>query len=475
MPNSTLVQTNMPQEESLAACLIGRDMLEGVLDGVSDGILTADPKFRVTTFNRSAGEITGFSREEALDSSCTAIFRQILFGQECLVCRALEKREYVREVEREIVRKNGECLLVLVTTTPLLDAAGAESGVVVVFRDIQEIRNLREQLKGRSCFHQLIGKSHKMQNIYRLIQQVADSSVSVLIQGESGTGKELVAHAIHYQSSRANSPFVTVNCSALVETLLESELFGHVKGAFTGATYTKVGRFELADGGTIFLDEIGDISPMIQLKLLRFLQEKQFEPVGEAKPRKVDVRVIAATNKDLWELVKEGRFRDDLYYRLKVVTIDLPPLRERRSDISLLVEHFVGKLNRETEKKILGGTREAMAALMAYPWPGNVRELENAIEHAFALSKGRWFTLEDLPVEIQKAAVRGEENVGGAPTREEAERLRILEALKAVGRRPSEAARQLGISRTTLWRKLKKYRVNRDEDSSNARNVPPIS
>ena len=245
--------------------------------------------------------------------------------------------------------------------------------------------------------------------------------------------------------------------------VVESELFGHVKGAFTGATYNKIGRFELADGGTIFLDEIGDVSPMIQLKLLRVLQEKEFEPVGESKPRKVDVRVIAASNKDVWKLVQEGQFRDDLYYRLKVVSISLPLLRERRDDIALLVQHFVEKLNRETGKKILGGTREAIAALMTYSWPGNVRELDNAIEHAFVLCKGRWFTLEDLPIEIQKGRVSYPIAVPGAPDEEEAERLRILEALKAVRGQPSEAARQLGISRTTLWRKLKKFRITPHE------------
>ena len=447
------------KEDLLTACLVGRDMLAGVLDSVSDGILTADQSLRITTLNRAASEITGFSREEALGDSCLDVFRQILFGQECLVCRALEKREYVRDVEREIVRKNGDRRLVLVTTTPLFDPEGKQTGVVVVFRDIQEIRELREQLKGRSGLHQLIGKNHKMQAIYRLIEQVGDSSVSVLIQGESGTGKELVARAIHYQSPRANRPFVAVNCSALVETLLESELFGHVKGAFTGATYSKVGRFEMADGGTIFLDEIGDASPMIQLKLLRVLQEKQFERVGESKPRKVDVRIITATNKDLWGLVQEKRFREDFYYRLKVVTIDLPPLRERRDDIPMLVEHFVEKFSRETGKKILGGTKEAMAALMAYPWPGNVRELENAIEHAFVLCKGRWFTLEDLPVEIAKGRVSAQLGPVGAPPEEEAERLKILEALKTAGGQPSVAARKLGISRTTLWRKLKQYRI----------------
>jgi len=458
-----LSQNVLHAEESLTACLTSLDTLERILDSVSDGIMTIDGNLKVMTFNRAATDITGFTKEEALSGSCLDVFRQILFGQECLVCRALEKREYVHDVEREILRKGADRRLVLVTTTPLVEARGEQPGIVVVFRDIQEIRELREQLKGRSRFDQLVGKNHRVQEIYRLIEQVAGSTASVLIQGESGTGKELVARAIHYNSRRANGPFVAVHCSALVETLLESELFGHVKGAFTGATYTKVGRFELADGGTIFLDEIGDVSPMIQLKLLRVLQEREFERVGESKPRKVDVRVIAATNKNLFHLVKEGRFRDDLYYRLKVVTVDLPTLRERRDDIPLLVEHFVEKLNKAVGKKIVGGTKETMVAFMSYPWPGNIRELENAIEHAFVLCKGCWLTLEDLPPEIAKSEGSDSTVIPQAPANEDAERLRILETLKAAGGRPTETARQLGISRTTLWRKLKKYRIIPDE------------
>lgn len=450
------LRNSLNSEDPLVACLSSCNTLERILDSVSDGIITVDMTLRVMSFNRAAADLTGFSREEAMGSPSLDFFHE-LFGKGNPVPHALEKKEYVHDVEREIARKDGNRCLVLVTTRPLLDSRGAEGGIVVVFRDIQEVHDLREQLKGRSGFHQLIGKNHRMIEIYRLIEQVADSDASVLIQGESGSGKELVARAIHNQSPRASGPFVAINCSALVETLLESELFGHVKGAFTGAAYAKVGRFEIANGGTILLDEIGDVSPMIQVKLLRVLQEREFERVGESRPHKVDVRVVSATNKDLWELVQKDRFRDDLYYRLKVVTINLPPLRERRDDIPLLVQHFVEKFNREMGKNILSGTREAMAALMAYPWPGNVRELENTIEHAFVLCKGQWFTLEDLPVEVAKARVSTQPALLNSPAEEEAERLKILGVLQAVGGRQAEAARKLGISRTTLWRKLKKY------------------
>lgn len=438
---------------SLEACLVQRDTLEAILDSVSDGIFTVDDHMRITTFNRAAERITGFSKDEAMRRPCLEVFQQILFEKECLVCRALEKEDYVEEEEREIVTKDGSRRLVLVTIAPLLEA-GRRTGIVVVFHDIQALQDLKEKLKGRYRFHNLIGKNHKMQQVYRLIEQVAESNASVLIEGESGTGKELVAHAIHYESPRANGPFVTVNCSALAETLLESELFGHVKGAFTGATYNKVGRFELADGGTIFLDEIGDVSPLIQLKLLRVLQEKVFERVGESKPRKVDVRVIAATNKNLKKLVEEGRFRDDLYYRLNVVRISLPPLRERKDDIPLLVEHFVQKFDQELGRRILGPTKEAMAALLAYGWPGNVRELENAIEHAFVCCRGRRFTLDDLPEEI-----RGKEAQAGKrrPSSLKQEKEAIVQALREAGGNRSQAARALGINRTTLWRKLKQY------------------
>ena len=453
--------------QTLDPYLLERRNLEAVLDAVGDGILAVDDRLRITHFNRAAEEITGFSRDEALAMSCLEIFRQILFGKECLVCKAVEKEEYVRLGEREIVRKDDRRRLVLVTTTPMVEPGGRRAGLVVVFRDIQELRELAEQAKGRASFAGLIGKNHRMRQMHRLIEQVADSTASVLIEGESGTGKELVARAIHHKSPRANKPFVAVSCAALAESLLESELFGHVKGAFTGAIANKIGRFELADGGTIFLDEIGDISPAIQVKLLRVLQDHTVERVGGSQPRAVDVRIIAATNRDLRQLIAEGRFREDLYYRLKVVPIPLPPLRERADDIPLLVAHFVERFRRETGKPITGVTPDATSALLEYAWPGNVRELENAIEHAFVRCTGTEIALAHLPREVRSATgeVVAPEAIAASASSppnplEAAEREALIHALQKAGGNQTAVAQALGLARNTLWRKLKRYGID---------------
>jgi transcriptional regulator with PAS, ATPase and Fis domain len=308
-----------------------------------------------------------------------------------------------------------------------------------------------------------------MQEIYTLIEDIADSDATVLIQGESGTGKELVAQAIHYQASRSNKPFVKVNCSALAETLLETELFGHVKGAFTGAIRDKIGRFELAQGGTIFLDEIGDISPAIQVKLLRVLQEKEIERVGSTKSIKVDVRVITATNKDLKKLMQQNKFREDLFYRLYVIPIHLSPLRERKEDIPLLVEHFIGQFKNQTGKNIESFSEDALKLLLDYSWPGNVRELENAIEHAFVKCRTHLILPEHLPQEVLGAKVESPiwrrnrfQEIPGAKKGSAVRKRRRLtydqlyRALKESQGNKTLAAKQLGIGRTTLWRKLKK-------------------
>ena len=273
-------------------------------------------------------------------------------------------------------------------------------GAVLVIRDITLLRDLERELRERHQFQNIIGRSKKMQDTYRLLEDLANLETTVLITGESGTGKELVARALHYSGQRAFKPFVTVSCSALAESLLESELFGHVRGAFTGAIRDKQGRFQAANGGTILLDEIGDISPLIQLKLLRVLQEKEIERVGESTPQKVDVRVIACTNKDLKEKVRRGEFRQDLYYRLKVVEVSLPPLRDRLEDLPLLVDHFCHSFNERFKKNIEGISNEVLGKFMDYPWPGNVRELEHVMEHAFVLCHGGVITLEHLPSEI---------------------------------------------------------------------------
>jgi transcriptional regulator with PAS, ATPase and Fis domain len=325
-----------------------------------------------------------------------------------------------------------------------------------VVRDITRLTDLERELKERYQFHNIIGKSRKMQEIFRLFEDLADTDTTVLITGESGTGKELVARALHYESIRAAKPLVTVNCSALAENLLESELFGHVKGAFTGAVKDKVGRFQMADGGTIFLDEIGETSSLIQLKLLRVLQEKVFELVGDSKPIAVDMRVIAATNRDLKEKIKSGEFREDLYYRLKVVEIMLPPLRERREDIPLLVDHFLSLFDRKFEKNIDGISSEVLSTFMQYLWPGNIRELEHAIEHAFVLCRDRTINVDHLPPEIKKYSKiqpHVSEKTSGYELQE------ILQALKKTHWNKAKAARMLGISRPTLYQKIKEYNL----------------
>ncbi len=322
--------------------------------------------------------------------------------------------------------------------------------------DLSEVKALSEQLRGRYSFENLVGKSPKMQEVYEIIQQVAPLSTTVLIQGESGTGKELVAGAIHQNSPRKGKPFVVVNCAALVESLLESELFGHVKGAFTGATVTRQGRFEMANGGTILLDEIGDLIPATQVKLLRVLQHGEFEKVGSTLTQKVDLRIIAATNRDLKAAIKEGKFREDLYYRLNIVPIVMPPLRERRNDIPLLIKHFIQKFNRQTEKSIQNVSAEALEILMEYSYPGNVRELENIVEHAFVKCQANRIDKRHLPAELtsERDDIVTLALLAKDPLKA-LERELVKSVLQQCDNEPRLAAKRLGISRTTLWRKLK--------------------
>jgi DNA-binding NtrC family response regulator len=322
----------------------------------------------------------------------------------------------------------------------------------------RENAELKARLKDKFKIKNMIGTSAALDRIYGTISQVAPSRASVLITGESGTGKELIANAIHYASDRADGPLVKVNCSSLVETLLESELFGHVKGAFTGAISDKKGRFEAADGGTLFLDEIGDISPNVQVKLLRVLQEHTFERVGSTEPITVDVRVISATNQNLKAKVDAGKFREDLYYRLHVVALNVPPLRERREDIPLLADHFLRKYAAENNKNIKGITREALSYLERYDWPGNIRHLENVIESAVVLAKGDMIVPELLPSEIHHASEQGDSitlRVGIAMS--EAEKELIRATLQATGGNKTKAAKTLKIGARTLYRKIEEY------------------
>ncbi|MFH0953849.1 MAG: sigma-54 dependent transcriptional regulator [Verrucomicrobiota bacterium] len=326
-------------------------------------------------------------------------------------------------------------------------------------RDMEtENRQLHQQLDARFGLEQIVGQSIPMQEVFDTIRQVAPTRATVLIQGESGTGKELVAHAIHRLSAQAHGPFIPVHCAALSQNLLESELFGHEKGAFTGAVERRRGRFELADGGTLFLDEVAEIDPGTQVKILRVLEERKFERVGGQETVEVDVRLIAATNRDLKKLVEEGKFREDLFYRLYVVVIHIPPLRDRREDIPMLLQHFLQELLRENQKKIEGITPEALDILTSYPWPGNVRELRNVMERMVVLSRGDKLTVRDIPAGVRDSAQhRGAALPRGGVSLEEAEKQLILNALQAHGGNRTQAAAQLGISRRTLHRKLNEY------------------
>jgi PAS domain S-box-containing protein len=439
-------------------------MLEGVLESMPVGIVVTDPGGRITLFNRAAEEMTGFRREGVLGRRVEELAEEICLEPAEVPGEAAD--EDMGRTRCRIRTREGEDRLILRTSRPLLDDEGRETGRIQTLTDVTEVVRLEEHvesltgmLRERDRFHGLIGRSPEMQAAYERIRLAAESNVSVHIHGESGTGKELVAAAIHYTGPRARGPFVKVNCAALPETLLESELFGHAKGAFTGAIAKKIGRFERANGGTLLIDEVGDMSPVVQLKLLRVLETKEFERLGETTPIRVDVRILSASHRDLRALVREGRFREDLFYRVSVFPVELPPLRARKEDLPLLVEHFVAKFREETGRPIAEVSPEALRLLMAHDWPGNVRELQNAIEHGFVTARGRTIRPADLPPEI----------VGGSPRTPRArsapdDREAILAALRAEDGHRERAATRLGISRITLWKRMKKLGVRWPEE-----------
>ena len=436
-----------------------RSRLEAIFRSVRDAIITVDPELRVIEANKSTEAICGIAVKEIAGKTFSQCLNRCSKSCSEVLRLTLEKKMTIKEYRVECGHQQRHQQAVSVSSSPLLDPEGKFMGAVLVIRDITLLRDLERELRERHQFQNLIGRSKKMQETYRLLEDLANLETTVLITGESGTGKDLVARALHYSGQRAFKPFVTVNCSALAENLLESELFGHVKGAFTGAIKDKQGRFQAASGGTILLDEIGDISPLIQLKLLRVLQEKEFERVGESVPQRVDVRVIASTNKNLIEKVRKGEFRQDLYYRLKVVEVSLPPLRERLEDLPLLVDHFCHSFNERFKKNIEGISNDALGKFMDYTWPGNVRELEHVMEHAFVLCHGGVITLEHLPSEIRDY---------GRPERIAAQEARthgsngaqeILNALNKTHWNKTKAARLLGISRRTIYRKISLHQL----------------
>ena len=435
-----------------------KDWTDAILNSIADGVITLAEDFTITSFNRSAERITGYSAREVMGRPCRSVFRSGGCDKACPVRDLMGGDKISTETEMEITSKDGGVIPVSISAALLRDEEGRVVGAVETFRDLSRYKILTEELKGKYSFRNIIGKSHQMRGVYQIIKSVARTNVNVLIQGDTGTGKELVARAIHYESPRAGQPFVAVHCAALPETLLESELFGHVRGAFTGAISDRKGRFQLADGGTLFLDEISELSPATQVKLLRVLENRQFERVGDNRTLQVDVRLVCATNRNLKQMVADGRFREDLYYRINVVFLRLPPLRERDEDIPLLVRHFIEGFNRETEKRIEKVHPDAMDILIDYAWPGNVRELENAIGHAFVHCRGDTILPEHLPRDMFEGGPAGTEAAPGMPASlEEVEKAAIAGMLKRCKGNQSKAARRLRIGRSSLWRKIKKY------------------
>lgn len=437
-----------------------KNKLQAILNSIADGVFTINKEWKITSFNNSAEKITGIKEKHAIGKKCFEIFRSDICQKECPLQKTLRDGKTISNFELEIRTKNRGRIPISISTALLRDEKGNIIGGVETFRDLSEIKELKEEIKGRYSFQNIIGKNERMQEIFNLIERIKDLDSTVLITGETGTGKELVAKAIHYNSPRKDKPWIIVNCGALPDTLLESELFGHTKGAFTDAKFDRIGRFEMAHQGTIFLDEIGEASQNVQLKLLRVIETGEFEPVGTSRTKKVDVRIISATNKNLKELIKEGKFREDLYYRLNVISINLPPLRERANDIPLLVEHFVNKFNEKFKKKIKKVSDEVMDLILDYPWPGNVRELENAIEHSFTHCRGTTILLEHLPEDIKNYEITDFEKIlKSKDPFEEAEREIILNSLKKNDFNIEKTAKNLRIDRITLYRKIKKLDI----------------
>ncbi len=442
MADMTLNQILAPQEN-----------LARILDNLKEGVIAHDLQRRIFFFNRQAEIITGFRREEILGRDCHEAFGIPFCGERCSFCDNTPPAPGAPEVKEytlNITTKNCESRRLEMTVTLMRDRSGDFVGVLALFRDITDELRLMMQTGNLTRFSNIVGRDAKMLQVFQQISDVAAYDYPVHIFGDTGTGKELVATAIHNEGHRAGTPFVPINCGALPEGLIESELFGHVKGAFSGAIRDKKGRFELADGGTIFLDEVAELSKNMQVKLLRFLQEGQFERVGGEKTLSVSVKVISATNKDLKEEVRRGRFREDLYYRLSVIPIFIPPLRERKTDIPLLASHFMQEAALKHGQSPFRIAKEVMALMLDYPWPGNVRELQNAIQFAFVKSNGRMLVVDDLPMEI-----KGQRE--SLPRRGPVRKLEIRTvnaALKKAGGNKSRAARLLGVGRATLYRFL---------------------
>ena len=461
-----------------------------LIDSMPVGFFSVDAAANFVSWSDGAERITGYLRSDVVGKPCT-----ILEGQNCKGFATLKEMldnpescpvEGVCHQECKLLSKTGQEIYIHGSVRMVQNESGKVAGAVGSFSDLtdfvlanEKMTLLEEQTKQRNAFEKLTGSSRPMQEVFRRLRLAAQSEVTVFLSGESGTGKELAAQAIHSVSDRREKPFIGVNCSAIPETLLESELFGHVKGSFTGATRDKIGMFQAADGGTLFLDEIGDVSPLVQLKLLRVLQEREIRRVGDDKPISVNVRLVTATNRNLKELIHSGEFREDFYYRIHVFEIHLPALRDRREDIPLLTERFISELSESSQRHVTGIARDALQRLMDYDWPGNVRELRNTLEHAFVTVQGESITLFDLPGELRsrsaansslsapnqktaKQKTSSEEapfDLSALTPKQLEDRQNIIEVLKKTNGNKTAAAKLLGVSRVTMWKKTKKYGI----------------
>ncbi|MFW5951346.1 MAG: sigma-54 interaction domain-containing protein [Gemmatimonadota bacterium] len=427
-----------------------------IFDSISDGVFTVDRNCIITSFNRAAEGITGFSASEAVGKPCFEVFRTEVCHRRCALKDTLHHHEPVENVRVTMITREGCELPISVTTTMLKDPDGEIVGAVEFFRDLSEIEHLKVRLAERHVLDEIVSVNREMQQLVQLLPDVAKSECSVLIQGSSGVGKELIAQVIHHLSPRKYGPYIKLNCAALPATLLESELFGHEKGAFTDAKRDKPGQFCLANGGTLLLDEISEMEPSLQVKLLRVLNNGEYQPLGSTKTLRTDARILAATNADLSERIEQGTFREDLFFRINVVELRIPPLRDRPEDIPLLADHFLKHFRKKTGKSIDHLAPGAIAALRKYPFPGNVRELENAIEHAFVMCHGPVVQLEHLP----ESVTRQSRVVNGVTPQKKHEREVIAEALSRAGGSRTKAADDLGIHRSTLWRKMRTYGID---------------
>jgi PAS domain S-box-containing protein len=429
---------------------------DAILESISDGVFTVDADWRITSFNRAAAEITGVPRAEAIGAFCFDVFRSNMCAEDCALRKTLKKGKAIIGQTGFMVDASGHRKPISVSTALLRDENGGLAGGAETFRDLSELQALRQELGAQSRVGDLVSHSPAMQKIMAMLPAIAESPSTVLIHGETGTGKERVARTLHALSPRRDGPFVAINCGALPDSLLESELFGYKAGAFTGATRDKPGRFAQAKGGTLFLDEIGEVSSALQVRLLRVLQERVYEPLGSSRSEKADVRILVATHQDLAAAVRSGRFREDLYYRIHVVRLELPPLRKRKEDIPLLVESFIQKFNLQQGRMVAGIACEALSLLAAHDWPGNVRELENTIERCFILCGKGPIEMAHLPEDLLGRTVLTADVDTLQDAHAQLDAQAIMVALQRNGNNRLRAAAELGVHKTTFFRWVKR-------------------